>query len=277
MGDPFFIQAPATINLALAVGRADATSGDARHPICSWMVPINLFDDLTLTPLDPGFFSRYAIIWHPDAKRRSEIDWSITKDLAVRAHLLLQRSVGRELPVQLKLEKRIPVAAGLGGGSSDAAAMLRGCNELFGLGLSDSDLAGLAASLGSDVPFFIERRASLVEGFGERSEPVEAPADLALAVFFPDVQCSTAEVYRRFDEVVSQHDPIAPFDVRSSTVRRLARQAARPSAELFNDLLPAALRVRPELEGVIASIESLADRSVHLTGSGSALFVVCDN
>src|SRR5436190_20490393 len=131
------VNAPAKLNVALSVG---PPRGDGMHPIASWMVTVDLFDELVFTRLDDDRLSRYALLWHKDAKRRSEINWSITKDLAVRAHLALEHHVGRHLPVQLKLEKRIPVGGGLGGGSSDAAATLRAVNELFDLGLSLEEL-----------------------------------------------------------------------------------------------------------------------------------------
>ena len=120
-------------NLALSVGPPRA--GDGYHPIASWMARVDLADDLTLTRLDDGDLSRYAIVWHEEALRPTPIDWSITKDLAVRAHLLVQEHLGTEMPVQLKLENRIPVGGGLGGGSADAAAMLLALDELFGLDL----------------------------------------------------------------------------------------------------------------------------------------------
>ena len=114
------VQAPAKLNLALSVGPPDQRG---MHPICTWMVTISLCDDLLVTRLDEGRLSRYAILWHPDALRPLEIDWPVPRDLAVRAHLALEQHVGRPLPVQLKLDKRIPVGGGLGGGSSDAAAI----------------------------------------------------------------------------------------------------------------------------------------------------------
>src|SRR5262245_27082839 len=109
MPPPVVIRAPAKLNLALSVGPPTATTSGTMHPICSWMVTVDLFDDLHIAQLDSGSLSRYAILWHKEAKRRSEINWSITKDLAVRAHIALQKHVGRDLPLQLKLEKRIPV------------------------------------------------------------------------------------------------------------------------------------------------------------------------
>ena len=105
--------APAKINLALAVDRA---RDDGMHPIVSWMTPIGLMDELAVTRLEDDRLSRYAVLWHEDAPVRSAIDWSITSDLAVRAHLALEAHAGRKLPVQMKLEKRIPVGGGLGGG-----------------------------------------------------------------------------------------------------------------------------------------------------------------
>lgn len=264
--------APAKVNLALSVG---APGVDRMHPIASWMVTVDLHDELLLTQLPEPSFSRYAILWHAEALRRSDIDWSITKDLAVRAHLALQAHVGRELPLQLKLEKRIPVGGGLGGGSSNAAAMLRGVNALYELGLSAEELAALGAGLGSDVPFLVHGGSAIVEGLGDRVERVAPPTSLSLALFFPEIGCPTGRVYAAFDE-------LGPAGVRAESVRALARSAADGVAAFdpeapFNDLLPAALHVAPSLEDDRAEIAALAERTVHLSGSGSTLFVVCDD
>src|SRR5688572_1918801 len=158
------VLAPAKLNLALSVGPPAPELGGF-HPIASWMMTVELFDELTLTRLEPGVLSRYAIVWHKDARRRSEINWSLTKDLAVRAHHALEKHIGRvgEFPVQMKLEKRIPVGGGMGGGSSDAAAMLRALNDLYELNLPREELAKVGATLGSDVPFLVHGGSAIVE------------------------------------------------------------------------------------------------------------------
>lgn len=272
MSESLFRRAPAKVNLALAVGQVDPNGSDPRHPICSWMVRVSLCDDLYLTQLPLGSLSRYALIWAADAAHKPDIDWPIRTDLAVRAHLLLCEAVGRDLPVQMKIEKRIPLGAGLGGGSSDAAAMLLACNDLFNLRLGEERLTALAARLGSDVPFFIRHRSAVIEGFGERLTAAREPRDLNLVLCLPPYGCATAEVYRRFDE-----QDAGAFEQGAARVR-LAAQSGRFEAEAgFNDLAAPAFALRPELRELAAAVADLAERPVHLTGSGAALFVACDS
>lgn len=272
--------APAKLNLALAVGLPQQVSaGPASavlHPICSWMVTINLFDELLVTRLEDDRLSRYAILWHAEAKRRSDINWSITKDLAVRAHMALERHVGHPLPVQLKLEKRIPVGGGLGGGSSDAAAMLRAVNELFDLALSIDELASIGATIGSDVPFLVRGGSAVVEGFGDRLTHHDTPP-LHAVVAFPNATCPTARVYGLFDE---QRIGANGHALRQREVIELVR-GQRPvskfNEDLFNDLAQAAIIAAPQLEEDLREFSRLAERRAHITGSGSSIFVVCDD
>jgi 4-diphosphocytidyl-2-C-methyl-D-erythritol kinase len=266
VGDSITIQAPAKLNLALAVGPPDC---EGMHPICSWMVTIDLCDELEITRLAPDRTSRYAILWHDDAKRRCDIDWSMTRDLAVRAHLALEQHAERRLPIQMKLSKRIPVGGGLGGGSSNAASCLRGVNRLFGLGLSDDELCDVAAGLGSDVPFFVTGGSAVVEGFGERIERLAACPDLHAVVVFPPESCPTGHVYAAFDD-----RPAGAL--RSRAVRALAEAPGPPAPEaVFNDLADAAVRLVPALGEHIARLRELAEGPVHVAGSGSSLFVIC--
>jgi len=259
--------APAKLNLALAVGPPD---GRGMHPICSWMVTISLCDRLVITRLPEDRLSRYAIGWHAKALRPREIDWPTTSDLAVRAHLAIEQHVGRPLPVQLQLEKRIPVGGGLGGGSSDAAATLRVVNELFELGLDDDALGGIAAGLGSDVPFFVNGGSAIVSGFGERIDTLDQTGPLHAVVVFPDAACPTGEVYNVFDGLAD-----AP-SFRADKVLALATQPARPDG-IFNDLAAAAIEVVPALAEPLRRLAELAERPAHVAGSGSSLFVLCDD
>ncbi len=273
------VAAPAKLNLALSVGPRQE---DGRHPICSWMVSIDLSDELLVTRLPPDRLSRYAILWHEGARCCSDIDWSISRDLAVRAHLALEEHVGRPLPVQLKLEKRIPVGGGLGGGSSDAAAMLRAVDDLFDLDLGLARLAEIGARLGSDVPFLVHGGSAVVEGVGERLLRHEAVAEMHFALVFPGPPCPTARVYERFDELPGPRlEPEAVHGLVGSSLtgaagHPVAARPPRPDA-LFNDLTPAAIRVAPVLGDHLKQLTELAERPAHLSGSGSTVFVLCDD
>lgn len=273
------LQAPAKINLVLAVAPPNPAppAGDGLHPIASWMACIDLSDELTVTRLEPDRASRYAILWHDEAPRRSPIDWSVTKDLAVRAHRLLEETIARPLPAQLKLVKRIPVGAGLAGGSSDAAACLLAVNELFDLGLPVTRLRQLASRLGSDVAFFLPAPGepfpppALVEGVGDH---LERTPDLAtddssplLALILPDFDCATPAVYRAFDEM-------QPIEFRARRVRELAFTGIIDPASLFNDLAAPASRVQPRLGELLDAARRITDRPAHVTGSGSGLFLL---
>jgi len=269
------VPAPAKVNLALAVGAPSPAHG-GMHPISSWMITVDLNDDLTLTRLEDDAPSMYAILWAPDARRTSTIDWSITKDLAVRAHLAVQAHVGRELPIKLKLEKRIPVGGGLGGGSSNAAAMLRGVNDLFELDLGAETLAQIGATLGSDVPFLVRGGSALVEGLGERLEHHESVPELNLVLVLPGAACPTGPVYGAFDRL----RPGAVLD--AARVRSLACALLRTNSRLdasapFNDLAAPAFEIAPSLADDAEEITALIERPVHVSGSGSTLFFVCNS
>jgi 4-diphosphocytidyl-2-C-methyl-D-erythritol kinase len=269
MPDVVTKQAAAKLNLALAVGPPRA---DGMHPICSWMVTVDLHDDLEVKRLLPDRFSRYAILWHQEARRRGEIDWSIRKDLAVRAHTELEQHVGHRLPVQMKLEKRIPLGGGLGGGSADAAAMLHAVNELYELGLAADELARVGGRLGSDVPFLVHGGSAIVRDLGETIERHESLPQIHAVLALPSGECPTGRVYACFDEDASD-------SMRADEIRSLAGvgAAAPPPDALFNDLARPAIRVLPELEDLIPRLSAIAERPAHVTGSGSCLFIICDD
>jgi 4-diphosphocytidyl-2-C-methyl-D-erythritol kinase len=266
MVDSLFTQAPAKLNLALSVG---APRADGMHPICSWMVTVDLFDDLYLERLPAGSFSLFATVWHRDALRRREIDWSISKDLVNRAHDQLERFVGRELPIKVRVEKRIPIGGGLGGGSSDAAAMLRALNALFELHVKDEDLRMLAAHIGSDVPFLVSGGSALVGGTGGDVRLLGDPPDVHAVLFFPEVACPTADVYRQFDRCTT-----APM-VRTAEVESLSVRSTIGPTDPFNDLAGPARDIAPSMADDMEEIGIVTELPVQVCGSGSSLFVIC--
>ena len=204
----------------------------------------------------------------------------------MRAHLLLEREIGRPLPVQLKLDKRIPVGGGLGGGSSDAASMLLAVRELFDLDIDDDALRDLAMELGSDVPFFLQSRddrsgvgpgPAVIEGLGDRCTPVRPvhPSSAHLVLVLPEFGCPTGGVYRAFDHLIVDDAGECDHVLRDVEVHKLASTGEVRAEELFNDLAAPAQQVQPMLSAVIANIERAIGATAQVTGSGSSLFLPC--
>ncbi len=265
------------------------------HPIASWFVALDLCDDIDVQPLGSGHSkdgpSRFEIAWAADAPRPSPIDWPVERDLAFRAHAALEAAIGRSLPVHARVTKRIPVGGGLGGGSSDAAAMLVAVDRAFDLRLGHAKLSAIGQTLGSDVAFFLDDEAesasaervaasaprpAIVTGLGERIERTprldgQAGTGAWLVLLLPPFGCATGAVYRAFDA-------LKPGPVREDSVRALARSAWPPVERgprgLFNDLTAAACAVEPCLAELMRHAERALDRPVHMTGSGSTLFVI---
>ncbi len=245
-GTEIHIQANAKVNLSLSV---QPSLENGMHPIVSRMARIAFFDDLEVSRLDSHALSRYAINWHESAPMQSEIDWSLTDDLAVRAHRLLEEHVGHPIPIQMRLDKRIPVGGGLGGGSADAAAMLKATAALFSL---DANLPEIAKALGSDVPCLLNDGPCEVRGTGEIVEPTEFEM-MHLCLIIPPYQCSTAKVYQAFDSMAIDHQNVN------------------------NNLLSAACIVEPRIAKDMQRIHAIIEQEVHLSGSGSTMFGICDN
>lgn len=258
------MRAFAKLNLSLAVGAAiEEGPKKGFHPIASLFAAIDLADEVEVVPGARGL----DVAWASDAPRPTPIDWAAEKDLAMRALAAIEARIGRSLGVGLRVRKRIPVGGGVGGGSSDAAAALIAINEACGLGLSRAELRGMGATLGSDVAFFVDdvdpARAAIVTGLGESIERVELVSveRLSPVLIIPRFGCPTGEVYRAFDRAPTR-------GVDEARVRR------GDPEDLFNDLQRAAELVRPELREIRERASSACGLTVHLTGSGSCLFVL---
>jgi 4-diphosphocytidyl-2-C-methyl-D-erythritol kinase len=171
-----------------------------------------------------------------------------------------QRAVSRP-PLELTLDKSIPIAAGLGGGSADAAAALASAGAL--LGVDRSALSEIAPALGSDVPFCYSGGAARVGGIGERVDELPALTGFALGLVVPPIEVSTPAVYRRWDEL---NGPSGP------TLRATAVPPAVRDEPIVNDLTPAAIAEAPEIGEWRGELEHRWSRPVALAGSGPTLF-----
>ena len=176
--------APAKINLALVVG---PKRGDGLHEVATVMQRVELADTLSLEPA-----------------ASLEVEGFAGDTIVRRALELVAERVGVTPGWRVRIDKAIPVAAGLGGGSSDAATALRLANEHLGTPLSDHDLYEIACSLGADVPFFLAPGAQLATGSGRDLEPLDLPRDYEVLIVLPDGEekSATADIYARFDGAV---------------------------------------------------------------------------
>ncbi len=251
------VLAPAKVNLTLEVlGRRP----DGYHEIRSVMVTCDVHDDVRVGPAR-----------RLDVRIRPGVGAARGEDLASRAVRALAQALGREARAHVTIRKRIPVAAGLGGGSSDAGAVLRALAALWD---APADLALVGASVGSDVPFFAAGCAvALVGGRGERVTPLPA-VELYVALVTLPARSATAEVYAALGRA-SRGDGRAS-EALSDLFRRGTATGPQVRALVRNDLAAAAENVCP----AVAEARSLASRAgveLSVTGSGPSLFAVADD
>ncbi|MBE3589745.1 MAG: 4-(cytidine 5'-diphospho)-2-C-methyl-D-erythritol kinase [Firmicutes bacterium] len=263
---PLSVEAPAKLNLALAVGpRRD----DGYHPLATLFQTISLCDRLLVEPAG----ALGLRVTGPEAAGVPPGE----ANLVWRAARLFFERFGRPgLPQpQVTVEKRIPAGAGLAGGSSDAAALLRALARWHG-GVSRRELAALAAELGSDVPFLLDGGTALGFGRGERLEPVPPLPEMAVVVAKPPASLSTADVYRAFDELRPQAaDPAARPEWRAVEAAARAGEPERLWPACFNDLETPAARLCPEIRPLLEALAAAPSRRASgMTGSGTAVWAV---
>ncbi len=242
----------AKLNLVLHVG---ARREDGMHPVCSLVASIDLADEVIAEPKESGEDS-------------VECEGVPGDNLAARALAEFRSRAGRELPpLAITIRKRVPVAAGLGGGSADAAAALRLANQLARQPLGREELVRIAADLGSDVPSQLDPRHALVQGAGERIEPMSLPS--LAAVLIPDADgLSTAAVYAELDRLDAGRETLDP-----APLERLAASAPDElGASLHNDLEPAALSLRPDLQERLDALMAAGALGAAVSGSGPTCF-----
>jgi 4-diphosphocytidyl-2-C-methyl-D-erythritol kinase len=249
-------KAPAKINLSLDVLRKRE---DGYHEVEMVMTMIDLSDRLELTELD-----RDAIVF-TSPSGYIPLD---EKNLAYQAAKLLKARCGVAQGVHIHLDKHIPVAAGLAGGSSDAAAVLRGLNRMWNLNLPMRELVRLAGELGSDVPFCVTGGTALATGRGEVLRPLPAPPQCWVVLAKPPVNVSTADVYQRLRLDRVRHRPDTPGVVEGLERKDLMRICR----SLGNVLESVTFNLHPEVERIKRLMLRLGADGALMSGSGPTVF-----
>jgi 4-diphosphocytidyl-2-C-methyl-D-erythritol kinase len=257
------LEAPAKINLYLEVG---SLRPDGYHSVRTIMQTVELYDlvDVELAGRGGGMELKVK----GDAPLGEE-------NLCLRAAQAFAETAGMSLDLRISLVKRIPRAAGLGGGSSDAAAVLRALDFLLGEALGPERLLSLAASVGSDVPFFLVGGTALAEGRGERITPLVQAPPLAVILVNPGGELSTADVYRRFDLTVgdgpASHGPEALIEALPlGDIGRIAKL-------LHNSLQEPAMEIMPAIAGLLGKAKQAGAEGALVSGSGPTVFVLAED
>jgi 4-diphosphocytidyl-2-C-methyl-D-erythritol kinase len=258
MAESVRVEAPAKINIHLRVyGRRE----DGYHGILSLFQAVSLSDLIVIRSLK-----------EPDLLEiDGELGCPAERSTVFRAAQAYREMTGSRKGLAISVEKRIPIGAGLGGGSSDAAATLEGLERLLRGGLGRGDLSTAAAAIGSDVPFFLEGGAAIVSGRGETIIPIPARTDYELVIVFPGVSVSTADAYRILDR--ERPDDSAEPDPSAEELAR--RYKGEPGSWTFsNSFEPAISSAHREIARAREDLLGLGASFAAMSGSGSAVFGV---
>ncbi|QDT55453.1 4-diphosphocytidyl-2-C-methyl-D-erythritol kinase [Caulifigura coniformis] len=259
IGSALVVDAPAKLNLSLSVlGRRP----DGYHELETVMVSVGLYDTLVIEPHD----DRLELTCEGESGTLPGDD----SNLVMRAAALLKSTAGVKHGAVMRLIKRIPMQAGMGGGSSDAAAALVGLNAFWDLRLSSSELHPLAAQLGSDINFFLDSPPlAICRGRGEVVEPQPLACPLWFVIAKPDRGLSTAAVFRQLDLA----------DCGRADSRAIVDAAAQGHPGLIanllsNDLQRPSRELSPEISDLLDRLQAMSLFRAQMTGSGSACFGV---
>ncbi len=271
VGTAWEVAAPAKLNLYLEVlGKRS----DGFHELETLLVPVRIYDQLTWSPTSSTECSFSIEYSHLSGGSGPQVSLDPHDNLVVRAAMLLAAKTGLEPCGHFHLVKRIPQEAGLGGGSSDAAATLLLANVAWQAGLSRTELAGMAAELGSDVPYFLNQGPAICRGRGEKVEPLGGLPHLHFVVVKPNFGLSTPRV---FAELGEQGTPFSERAAKSESrlselLAALNRGAiGRACQSMTNRLEIAAVRLAPEISRIKATLARAGCLGQLMTGSGSTL------
>lgn len=267
-GNRVTVKAPAKINIQLSVG---GPRSDGFHDIATVYQAVSLFDEISVTALAPGSGATIEITGDEAADLAAD-----ENNLAHRAVTTLAKKLKVKPDCHIEVKKSIPVAAGLAGGSADAAAALVGANTLWGNPLSKEQLATMAATLGSDVPFALRGGTAVGRGRGEVLAPTLCRGEFAWVLAFVEGQISTPESYQLLDESRALHE-VAEIDERVLTALATGDSAALGAA-LSNDLQDVAIRLKPNISSLLEYGMQEGALGALVSGSGpTCIFLARDN
>lgn len=250
------INAPAKINLALDVLRRRE---DGYHDLRMIMETLSLADTVHLEPKDAGGIELTSD--DPDMP-------CDTSNLAVRAALLMEEKTGKSFPLHIYIEKRIPAAAGLAGGSADAAAVMVGVNDLFSLGIEKETLMAWGKEIGADVPYCIRQGSALAEGIGEVLTPLPELKDLPVILVKPKEGISTKEI---FEALVLNEETVHP-DV-DGCIQAMERKDLAALDQCRGNLLEDVTVSRlPAVSALIKDMKAYGAKTAGMSGSGPTVF-----
>ncbi len=251
------VTAPAKLNLTLEVLKKRP---DGFHEIRSVVQTISFNDKLVFSPAP-----RLEI-------KCSRPGWSAGKSLVTKAVSLLKNSTGASQGAIIEIDKRIPLSAGLGGDSSDAAAVLRGLNLLWNLKLSLRDLISYATQLGADVPLFLYGGTMLIEGKGEKIRPLRPMPHMTVVLMTPPIAAAENKTQQMYAQLTIRN--YTPGRITEDFINMLEGKSARPGIGLFNVFEEAALRFFPGLQAARQKFSEAGATEIHLAGSGPTLYTL---
>jgi 4-diphosphocytidyl-2-C-methyl-D-erythritol kinase len=260
---PLTVRASAKLNLTLTV---TARRPDGYHVLDSLFVFCGLADQITVTEADTLELAAISGPFGGHVERGAD-------NLLIKAAVLLRTEAGVDRGARITLDKRIPVAAGLGGGSADAAAMLRALNRVWGLDWPVERLETLSAALGADVPACVRSQPVFARGIGDVLSPAPAMPECGILLVNPGLPTPTPSVFKAFRE----QKPIVPKQRRKPVATGFPSLRALVSAiaPRGNDLLPAAVSVTPVIADVLDAMRRLPDAAyASLSGSGATCFAL---
>lgn len=249
--------APAKVNLHLEILHRRE---DGYHEIETIFQAVELYDELTFRPTKGAIHVRCE---HPSVP-------TDRTNLCHRAAKLLRSRTGRRVGVEIELRKGIPVAAGLGGGSSDAAATLLACERLWGLDLEDEERADLATRLGADVPFFLAGGTQLGRGIGERLTPLNTSGQGVFLIVTPPLEIRTSWVYEHLRMGLTHSPP----KVNLQTTKALLSRFPDRNWPGFNRLGDVVFPAHPQLHRLYLALQDTGPRVAMLSGSGPSVYAV---